>query len=298
MNTKKICFPRIIGPMFRKVYLLTLLAVALLVSPMVAYGATVTLAWDANTETDLAGYKIYYGTGSGDYLEPIDVGNTTQYTHTGFAEGVTYYIAVTAYDVDNNESAYSAELVHTIATANNDPATPSVPNSPSSGYTQTNYTFSTTASDPDGDTLQFQYDWDDASISDWGASSQSHVWSSAGIFCVKAQAKDSNGALSEWSDCRNITITENTHTIAATAGANGSILPSGNVTVNHGSSRTFTISADTNYHIHDVLVDEVSVGAVTTHIFNNVSDDHTISVIFAIDNQPPAADAGAGGVCK
>ena len=47
--------------MFRKV---SLLAFALLLSPMVAYGAAVTLAWDANTEDDLAGYKIHYGTTS------------------------------------------------------------------------------------------------------------------------------------------------------------------------------------------------------------------------------------------
>ena len=86
---------------------------------MVAYGATVDLTWDANTEPDLAGYKIYYGTASGNYSHSIDVGNTTQYTLTGLDEGVTYYIAATAYDVDNNESAYSVELVHTTGTLNN-----------------------------------------------------------------------------------------------------------------------------------------------------------------------------------
>ena len=100
-----------------KVSLLTLLAFALLLSPMVAYGATVTLAWDANTESDLAGYKIYYGTNSrytvsDAYSQSIDVGNTTQYTLADLDEGVTYYLAATAYDQDNNESDYSVELVH------------------------------------------------------------------------------------------------------------------------------------------------------------------------------------------
>jgi hypothetical protein len=116
MNTKKTCFPRKIGSMSGKVSLLTILAVALLLSPMVAYGATVTLAWDANTETDLDGYKIYYGkvsrTVSSNYSNSIDVGNTTQYTLTELEDDVTYYFAATAYDEDNNESAYSVELEH------------------------------------------------------------------------------------------------------------------------------------------------------------------------------------------
>ena len=136
--------------MFRKVYLLSLLAIALLVSPMVASGATVTLAWDANTEDDLAGYKIYYGTASRDYSNWKVVGNITQYTLEDLDDGVTYYLAATAYDLYNNESAYSVELVHTTDIPNKNPETPSVPDSPSSGYTQRNYTFSTTASDPDG----------------------------------------------------------------------------------------------------------------------------------------------------
>ena len=283
MNTKKICFPRINGSMLRRGRALLVLASVLVLFPMIAYGATVDLTWDANTEPDLAGYKIYYGNASGNYSDSIDVGNTTQYTLTGLEDGVTYYLAATAYDVNNNESAYSEELVHTTATSNNNPSTPSVPNSPSSGYTQTNYSFSTTASDPDGDALEFRYDWGDGSISHWGAASQSHSWAAVGIFCVKAQAKDSNGALSGWSDCKNITIIENTHTITATAGANGSISPSGSVTVSHGSSRTFTISASANYHVQNVLVDGTSVGAVSSYTFTNVTQNHTIQASFAIN---------------
>ena len=78
-----------------------------------AYAAEITLAWDANTEPDLAGYKIYYGTDSRDYGEPIDVGDVTKVTLVGFETGKTYYFAATAYDEDDNESAYSEELVNT-----------------------------------------------------------------------------------------------------------------------------------------------------------------------------------------
>ena len=90
--------------------LLIVLSLSLLCSQ--AYSKEITLAWDANTEPDLAGYKIYYGTTSRKYGEPIDVKNVTEVTLTGFDAGVTYYFAATAYDDDDNESAYSEELVH------------------------------------------------------------------------------------------------------------------------------------------------------------------------------------------
>lgn len=76
--------------------------------------AQVTLGWDANIEPDLAGYKIYYGTSSGNYTNSIDVGNVTQYTIYNLQVNVMYYFAATAYDDANNESSYSEELAHMI----------------------------------------------------------------------------------------------------------------------------------------------------------------------------------------
>ncbi len=140
--------------------------------------------------------------------------------------------------------------------------------------------------------LNIRYNWGDQSISNWGASSQSHTWPSIGIFCVKAQATDSHGAFRAWSECKSVTITEHTHTITASAGANGSISPSGNVTVNNGADRTFTISADATHHIQNVLVDGVSVGIVSSYTFNNVTKNHTIAASFTVDNQSPVANAG------
>ena len=70
----------------------------------------VTLAWDANSEEDLAGYRIYWGTGSRVYQFVEDVGNTLQ-TTLDIPTGS--YIAATAYDTDGNESAYSDEILYT-----------------------------------------------------------------------------------------------------------------------------------------------------------------------------------------
>ena len=72
------------------------------------------LAWDANTEPDLSGYKLYYGTASGTYGTPINVGNVTTYTVTGLTDGQTYYFAVTAYDSVGNESGYSNEVAYIV----------------------------------------------------------------------------------------------------------------------------------------------------------------------------------------
>ena len=72
-----------------------------------------------------------------------------------------------------------------------------------------------------------------------------------------------------------------TFTIQATAGAGGSINPSGSVSVIYGGSQTFAMTANTDYHIVDVTVDGSSVGAVSSYSFTNVQADHTISATFA-----------------
>ena len=104
---------------FKKCFILiALLPLFLLPSVSGAWAADVTIAWDANTESDLAGYMLFYGTTSGSYPNSIDVGNTTEYTLTGLVEGTTYYFAAKAYDTSDNASDYSQELVYTVPSAN------------------------------------------------------------------------------------------------------------------------------------------------------------------------------------
>jgi hypothetical protein len=94
-------------------------------SANLAAAAEVTLAWDANTEPDLAGYKIYYDTSSGPpycgteadqgtssiivLVEDLDDPDFPEYTITGLGEKDDYYFAVTAFDNENSESGYSNE---------------------------------------------------------------------------------------------------------------------------------------------------------------------------------------------
>lgn len=75
-----------------------------------AFAAEANLSWDANTESDLAGYKVYVGTSPQTYDSPIDVGNKTSHILTNLDEGFTYYFVLTAYDTSANESGFSAEV--------------------------------------------------------------------------------------------------------------------------------------------------------------------------------------------
>jgi len=71
---------------------------------------SLTIEWDPNTESDLAGYRVYYGEQSRAYSHQIDVGNVTRFKIANLEEGKVYYIAVTAYDYWNNESKFSNEV--------------------------------------------------------------------------------------------------------------------------------------------------------------------------------------------
>jgi len=86
-----------------------------------------------------------------------------------------------------------------------------------------------------------------------------------------------------------------TRTIVASAGTGGSISPSGSVSVNCGSDQTFTITPDGCHTIGDVLVDGVSVGAVSSYTFTNVTADHTIAASFAVQTRTITASAGPNG---
>jgi len=77
---------------------------------------TATLVWSApttNTDgtplTDLAGYKVHYGTTHGSYSNTVTVGNVTSYSINNLASG-TYYFSLTSYDTRGMESGYSNEV--------------------------------------------------------------------------------------------------------------------------------------------------------------------------------------------
>lgn len=90
---------------------------ALLLFLVTGAGAdTVTLSWNANSEPDLAGYRIHYGTAAAPFGQLVDVPVATA-TVPNLLKGVTYTFAVTAYNTAGAESAYSAPLSYTPGSA-------------------------------------------------------------------------------------------------------------------------------------------------------------------------------------
>jgi fibronectin type 3 domain-containing protein len=69
---------------------------------------SVTLVWDRNPETDIAGYNVYYGRNSGDYLRLVTVTRPTAMIAVKGSK--TTYFAVTAYNTNGVESALSEEV--------------------------------------------------------------------------------------------------------------------------------------------------------------------------------------------
>ncbi|HMK56661.1 MAG TPA: hypothetical protein VK448_08505 [Dissulfurispiraceae bacterium] len=250
---------------------------------------SVALTWTApttNTDgsplTDLAGYKIYYGTAPGNYSASLNVGNTTSASLTLPQCGVTNYFAATAYDIAGIESTYSNEV------AKSDPCT-----APTCVYTYSNWgacrpdgtqTRTILSALPGGCTgtplpltqsctyipptcLSFTY-------SAWGACQPNNTQ-------TRTVLTSSPSGCTGGSPVTSQTCTfAQTYTITATAGSGGNINPSGVATVSGGATQTYKITPAKSFTIAGVTVDGVSVGAVSSYTFSNMIANHTISATF------------------
>jgi len=85
------------------------------------------------------------------------------------------------------------------------------------------------------------------------------------------------------------------YTIIADSEENGTIIPSGNISVEYGKSRSFIIKADDKYRILDVIVDGKSVGVISEYIFNDIKSNHTIHAVFKTDEYTITASSDENG---
>jgi len=115
--------------MLKNIIVAVLFSLVLIVGSAFAATSWIELAWDANSESDLAGYRIYQTTDQGEYERIVDNpsspyltaeldANTTSVVLSGIEDG-TYFWVATAFDTEGLESGYSNEVSQTFDTITN-----------------------------------------------------------------------------------------------------------------------------------------------------------------------------------
>jgi hypothetical protein len=122
-------------------------------SAFAAADKTVSLAWDANPETNIAGYRLKYGIASGAYTNTVDAGANLTATATGLDGGTTYYFTVVAYNTSGQTSANAAEVSYTVPGTPNQ--APLAEGFSISTVEDTNAAATLSAIDPDGDAVTY-----------------------------------------------------------------------------------------------------------------------------------------------
>jgi hypothetical protein len=277
------------------VWAAVILVVAGFILPQALFAAQVTLAWDQNQEQNLAGYNLYYRTcslddacdtiGPQESLSQVgipldDLSNEENPRHTlaDLTDNRKYVFVVTAYGQDDVESGFSNEAYFT-ASSDNPPSSYTIqsnagPNGSISpmgaviAQPNTNLIFTITPNSG--------YRIDDVLVDGQsvGAVSTYTFHSIAADHSIQA-----------------IFISD-TYLIRASSGPNGSIAPQGDIVVQRGANRIFTITPDSGYRTSDVTVDGQSMGSLETYTFHEVTDNHDIYASFTTTNRAPQADAG------
>ena len=83
-----------------------------------AYGTTAVLSWDASSDNDTRGYRIYYGFSTrisscppGGYIDSVDVGNTNYFIFPNLYTNVTYYFSITSYNSAYKEGSFFKDVI-------------------------------------------------------------------------------------------------------------------------------------------------------------------------------------------
>lgn len=161
-------------------------------------------------------------------------------------DGIEVYVETEVDDNDfNGYNPSGSSAIYQVAVCS--VSTPSTPSGPSSGIVGNTLSFSTSGSTcAAGHSVQYRYDWGDGNISAWGSSSQSHAYTSASTYTVKAQARCATrtSVVSSWSSGKSVTV--NLHTVSTPSTPSG---PSSGVT---GTSLAFSTGGSTCTAGHSV----------------------------------------------
>jgi PKD repeat protein len=150
------------------------------------FAGQASLAWDASTSSEAAGYMLHYGQTSGAYTGKVDVGNKTGHTVTGLSDGKLYYFAVTAYDASRTESDYSNEASSMIASV---APTADFASSSTSGVAPLSVAFTSNST---GAVTGYSWKFGDGGVS--ATANPTHSYSTAGTYSVSLTVTGPGGS--------------------------------------------------------------------------------------------------------
>jgi hypothetical protein len=161
-------------------------------------------------------YDVYFGTTASPLKVSTNQSSTT-YDTGMMNSGTMYYWKIVSWDEHKISTAGPLWDFTTGVASNNPPNTPSVPTGPVTRLKEVSGMYSTSAVDPDGDQVQYRFDWDASGsheysgwttlVSSGQSVSMSHSWSSAGTYLVRTQVKDQYGNEGSWSSSLTVTVT-------------------------------------------------------------------------------------------
>ena len=172
----------------------------------------------SDPDLDRVSVRVDWNDGdTSDWTEMFRSGDTMTLEYAWSAAG-DFKISAQAKDEKGAVSPWSNWHAITIAdTANLPPGMPTTPAGPDTGYADSAYYFSTSAGDPNGDSIMLQFDWGDGDTSAWSGMvpestevTMSYSWRAPGEYSVVARARDKKGLVSDWSNVHIMVVTEDT----------------------------------------------------------------------------------------
>ena len=249
-------------------------------------GTSVALAWNPSQGT-VTGYRVSYGTTSGQYTNTIGVGNTTSYTVANLLSGSTYYFAVQAYNTAGS-GPYSSEVSVTLTSSLT--VTTLTSNRMSPQPTGTTITFSATAS---GGTPPYQYKW-------WIVNGTTQTvgsnWSTNSSFAWTPTSASTSYTIRVWA--RNLSSTADApDNPAATREMSFAITPPGGATnqaptVNAGADQNITLPSSAT--LSATVADDGLPSGSLTRSWTRVSGPGTVTFSAATSATTSASFSTAG----
>ncbi len=232
-------------------------------------------------------------------VSPADAnGNPLKWTTTGSGSHAIMVVVAPLAGVENDPNDADNSATREIFVNNKPRAHVAVSGTTTNSRPDDTVSFSAAGSnddlDIDGGGGIISYDWvfGDGQTAFGAGAEVSHQYLDGGTYTSTVTVTDTSYESSSAST--SVTVP---YKVTAAAGPNGTITPSGDVFVNPGGSRTYSIDPSYAwYGVSDVVVDGASQGPVTSYTFGNVTADHSISATFyLLDTTPPATTIALSG---